>query len=472
MAKFLDHWLTRWGIPALLLLAFIVLAEYWIHLEVIRVDQQEHSAVLSKAVAVRARLDAELNTTVSLANGLVGYIAVEDAITDKRATRVLSTISSFGKHIRVIAIAPGNVITYIYPREGNEAALGRHYQTLPGQWESVEKAIRTHQSVLSGPVNLVQGGVGLVNRTPVFGDSGKYWGVLSIVIDFERLFSAAGMRESAEGVQYAMRGKDGLGAQGAPFFGDPALFSQAPILMPIEVPGGKWELAAVPAAGWGGQKNFTLFHVIGLAIALLVGTFSWLFLQERWKTRLSLLHDGLTGLPNRRLATYRLEVEVDRCERLKQHFAVLFIDLDGFKPVNDTYGHKAGDNVLQAIGKAMTQAVRKSDLVARLGGDEFLVILTNIEPFNAPFEIADKIQAALQQPITLGNGAVVRLGGSIGISIYPEHGRSADALMAAADDAMYLAKHDGKGCVRLSAQPGVASRHYLEHQAAGAGKNI
>jgi diguanylate cyclase len=472
MAKFLDHWLTRWGIPALLLLAFIAVAEYWIHLESIRIDQQERSAVLSKAAAIRARLDNELNTTMSLANGLVGYIAVENTITEKRATRVLSTIASFGKHIRVIAIAPDNVISYIYPLKGNETVLGRNYRDLPGQWNSVDKAIRTRQSVLSGPVNLVQGGTGLVNRTPVFDDYGKYWGVLSIVLDFDRLFSAAGMRESADGVLYAVRGKDGLGSQGDVFFGDSALFSQAPVLMPIEIPGGRWELAAVPAAGWGGQKSFALLHSIGLAIALTVAALSWLFLQERWKTRLSLLHDSLTGLPNRRLATYRLEVEVDRCERTKQTFALLFIDLDGFKPVNDTYGHKAGDTVLQAVGKAMTLAVRKSDLVARLGGDEFLVILTNLEPFNAPFEIAGKIQAALQQPIMLANGASVRLGGSVGISIYPEHGLSADALMASADDAMYQAKHDGKGCIRLSAQPGATSQHRHNYETAGAGENI
>jgi diguanylate cyclase len=472
MAKFLDHWFIRWGIPALLLLAFVALSEYWIHLESIRVDQQERSAVLSKAVAIRARLDAELNTTVSLANGLVGYIAVENTITDKRATRVLSTIYNFGKHIRVIAIAPANIITYIYPRKDNEAVLGRNYRSLPGQWESVDKAIRSRKSVLSGPVHLVQGGIGLINRTPVFDDNGKYWGVLSIVLDFERLFSAAGMRESADGVLYAVRGKNGLGAQGEVFFGEPALFSQSPILMPIEIPGGKWELAAVPAGGWGGQKNFTLFHAIGLAIALMVGALSWLFLLDRWKTRQSLLYDGLTGLANRRLATYRLEVEVDRCERQKQHFALLFIDLDGFKPVNDTYGHKAGDTVLQALGKAMSLAVRKSDLVARLGGDEFLVILTDIEPLNAPFEIAGKIQAALRQPITLANGAIVKLAGSIGVSIYPEHGLTADTLMAAADDAMYLAKHEGKGCIRLSTQAGATSLHWLGSPVLGDAENI
>jgi diguanylate cyclase (GGDEF)-like protein len=444
MARILDYWLTRWGIPALLVLVLAAVSEYWIHLESIRIDQQEHSAVLGKVATIRARLDNELNATISLANGLVGFIAVEDAITAGRATRILATLHRLGKHIRVIAIAPDNVITYIYPLKGNETVLGRHYQSLPGQWESVEKAVSTRKSVLSGPVNLVQGGVGLVNRTPVFNDDEKYWGMLSVVLDFDKLFAAAGMQELADDVRYAMRGKDGLGAQGEVFFGDPVLFSKAPVLMQIAVPGGTWELAALPAGGWGGKRDFMFFHMIGLAIALFSGALSWLFLLERWKTRLSLLRDGLTGLPNRRLAIYRLEVELNRCERQNKHFAVLFIDLDGFKPVNDTHGHKAGDYVLQAVGKAMSQAVRKSDLVARLGGDEFLVILTDVEPVQAPFEIAGKIQAALRQPILLGNGTLVRVGGSIGIAVYPDHGSTADAMMAAADDAMYLAKREGK----------------------------
>jgi len=150
---------------------------------------------------------------------------------------------------------------------------------------------------------------------------------------------------------------------------------------------------------------------------------------------------------------YRLEVEIGRCERLKKHFAVLFVDLDGFKPINDVYGHKAGDTVLQTLGQRMSAAVRKTDLVARLGGDEFLVILTDIEPEKAPFEVAAKLEAELRQPITLANGTVVALGGSVGISIYPEHGDTADALMASADEAMYQVKRENQQSLIRSGTP-------------------
>ncbi|MBC7857655.1 MAG: sensor domain-containing diguanylate cyclase [Burkholderiaceae bacterium] len=454
MARLLDYWLTRWGIPALLLIVLVVISEYSIHLESIRIDQQEHSAVLGKMATIRARLDGELNSTVSLATGLVGLITVDKAASDQRSMRVLSTLYSLGKHVRVIAIAPNNVINKVYPLKGNEVVLGRHYGSIPGQWPSVEKAILTHQSVLSGPTSLLQGGVGLINRTPVFNDDGSYWGVLSFVIDFDGLFTGAGMSALADDVRYAVRGKDGMGAQGEVFFGDAALFAKAPLLMQIAVPGGSWELAALPVNGWGGQKNFFWLHALGLLIALITTAFNWLFLHERWKTRISMMQDGLTGLPNRRVAMYRLEVEIGRCERLKKHFAVLFVDLDGFKPINDVYGHKAGDTVLQVLGQRMSTAVRKTDLVARLGGDEFLVILTDIEPEKAPFEVAAKLEAELRQPITLADGSVVALGGSVGISIYPEHGVTADALMASADEAMYQVKRETQQhLIRAGAAP-------------------
>ena len=447
----LDYRLTRLGIPAMLAVLVLFVSSQWIHLESQRLQQEERSLVQSKATALRARLEGELNSTVSLANGLVGYIAVEDAITEKRATRVLSTLYSFGRHIRVLSVAPNNIISYVYPREGNEAALGRDYRQLPGQWASVEKAIKTRKSVLAGPVNLVQGGVGLINRTPVFDDKDVYWGVLSTVLNFQELFASAGVLEQTDGVNYAMRGKDGLGEKGEVFFGSKALFDTSPLLLDIEIPGGRWQIAASPSGGWRQPgKGFMLFRLLGAVVALAAGGITWLFFNERWKARLSALRDPLTELPNRRLAVYRIEVEIARSQRLKKGFAILFVDLDGFKPVNDKYGHKAGDIALQVISRQMNETVRKSDLVARLGGDEFLIILCDADSEELARAVANKVQQAVRLPIDLGDGVVAHLDASIGVSMYPENGSTVDELIARADDAMYDAKRAGKGAIRFA----------------------
>lgn len=449
--KFLDSLLTRWGIPVVLFCLVAALSHYWISVESQRMQEAERNMVLSKAIAVRAQLEGELNSTASLATGLAAYVAVEDAITEKRATRILTTLHRYGRHIRVLSVAPDNTISHVYPLNGNEKAIGLEFGDEPEQRASVEKAMRTHASVMAGPVRLVQGGVGLVNQTPVFRDSGEYWGVLSTVIDSDRLFDAIGIGKAPHGVEYALRGKDGLGPDGAVFFGSAEHFSRDPVLMTVAVPGGSWQIAALPVGGWqaAGQAHFVLFHMLGIGSALLVAFLTWAFLLERWKARMNALRDPLTGLPNRRLAVYRLEVEVARCDRLGKKFAVVFIDLDGFKPVNDQFGHRAGDAVLQEIAKAIRGVVRKSDLVARLGSDEFLVILSDIDPISAALAVAAKVQAAIRRPVELGIlGVQAQLDASIGVSIFPDNGRTVDALVGSADEAMCQAKRDGKGVIR------------------------
>ncbi|MFQ5345641.1 MAG: diguanylate cyclase domain-containing protein, partial [Mariprofundus sp.] len=153
-------------------------------------------------------------------------------------------------------------------------------------------------------------------------------------------------------------------------------------------------------------------------------------------------YDTLTGLPNRAMFMDRLKMVLAQARRRKQQFAVLFIDLDKFKSINDTKGHEAGDQVLQEVAKRLLTCVREEDTVARLGGDEFTILLTNIHDFEDVNLIADKVTRALAHPIRL-NGEEHTIGGSIGISIYPESGSDEDTLLGKADDAMYQAKRKG-----------------------------
>jgi diguanylate cyclase (GGDEF)-like protein/PAS domain S-box-containing protein len=153
--------------------------------------------------------------------------------------------------------------------------------------------------------------------------------------------------------------------------------------------------------------------------------------------------DGLTGLANRRLFQDRLQMAVARARRADSPLALMFIDLDGFKQVNDTLGHEAGDQLLIEVARRFRSCVRESDTLARLGGDEFTIIL---EPVRAPENadlVARKLLAALDEPIVLGN-ASTRISASIGVSVYPFDGGDADALVKQADAAMYHAKRLGK----------------------------
>ncbi|MBE0627930.1 MAG: EAL domain-containing protein [Burkholderiales bacterium] len=154
--------------------------------------------------------------------------------------------------------------------------------------------------------------------------------------------------------------------------------------------------------------------------------------------------DALTGLPNRRWLMENLSATIDACAAKNARMALLFIDLDDFKTVNDTLGHAAGDQLLEAVARRVRGAVRDKDVLCRLGGDEFTVVLGTIESAQEAAAISERVLATLHRPFNL-EGHETQVGSSIGISIYPENGLDTDTLIKHADLAMYRAKELGKG---------------------------
>jgi diguanylate cyclase (GGDEF)-like protein len=160
-------------------------------------------------------------------------------------------------------------------------------------------------------------------------------------------------------------------------------------------------------------------------------------------------HDELTGLPKRRWLREHLDVEISRAQRDKSKIAVFFIDLDGFKLANDTYGHDAGDHVLRAVGQRLTDSIRVMDLAARMGGDEFLVVACGLNHVDEIPLIARKLKNVVSQEVTY-HGQAVKIGASIGTAIYPDDALAPEELISLADEAMYVVKRAGKS--RAAAQ--------------------
>ena len=154
-------------------------------------------------------------------------------------------------------------------------------------------------------------------------------------------------------------------------------------------------------------------------------------------------HDALTQLPNRKYLEEYLPKAVSLAERQHRMLALLFIDLDAFKPVNDNYGHKVGDKVLQKIGRRLTKLLRNEDTVCRIGGDEFVIILESATSIGGACKVAQKVIEAVNKPIDV-DGHICNLGSSIGISLFPDHARDAASLLQTGDIAMYAAKKGGK----------------------------
>jgi diguanylate cyclase (GGDEF)-like protein len=166
--------------------------------------------------------------------------------------------------------------------------------------------------------------------------------------------------------------------------------------------------------------------------------------QRKQKHLFGLAHfDQLTGLPNRTLLIDRLTQAISVSNRASRAISLLFIDLDGFKPVNDTYGHGIGDRLLKEVAERLLSCLRDGDTAARIGGDEFVVILLESD-LDRAITVAHRILGTLRVPYEFGKKTISSISASIGIAEYPNHADELDSLLTAADSAMYVAKNNGK----------------------------
>ncbi|MDZ7791337.1 MAG: EAL domain-containing protein [Xanthomonadales bacterium] len=408
---------------------------------------------LQELAAYRARVEGHLNANLISVRTLRAEIALSPDLDPERFERLVSELLTADLHTRHIAAAPDLVIRHIYPLEGNEAALGFDYRESPGQLSSIQAAIEAGDIVIDGPVDLVQGGKALIGRLPVYErEGGEMWGVISVVIDHERLFRDSGLMERQRW-NVGLRGLDGTGNAGDVILGEPGWWDQEPVTVPVDLPVGSWELAAVPPLGdW--ERPLLSYHwqwlagtAVNLALSLLI--FGLLISRRRLQDALSTIShqarfDSLTDLPNREYFAYQLGEAIHRARREQSRFGLLFIDLDHFKEINDSLGHEAGDELLRAIAVRIGGVLRGQDVVGRFGGDEFVVLLHELaDPVDAEI-VANKVIQVLHPVISI-KGHDVTIDGSVGIAVYPEDGHSAGDLLKHADLAMYAAKAAGRG---------------------------
>ncbi|MDD3762429.1 MAG: diguanylate cyclase [Nevskiales bacterium] len=425
---------------------------------------------LERAAAIRARIEGEVNATVYLAQGVVAYIN-SGSQTEAGMRRAMQAVYEAGRNVRSIGVAPDNVLRYVYPLAGNERAIGLRYDANPQQWPAIQRAMRERMPVLSGPVELVQGGRALISRTPVFVD-GAYWGLVSLAIDVSQFLRGAGIDGPDAAVHFALVGVDGLGERGGLIAGDPAELQQDPIRMAIRVPGGSWELAVVPPGGWALRDTHLLVLQLGIyGIALALTVMLWLVLQGRRnaaqaRSQLQALNaqlaaanyelsrlsetDPLTGVPNRRGLDEVLTLEWRRCRRHGEPLSLLMVDIDQFKVFNDTYGHRQGDECLKRVASTIqASAQRAGEFVARIGGEEFMMVLPGIGDADARAQ-AERIRAeveALGMP-NVGSTVAPVVTISIGVATRSSDATiTLDALMEAADSALYRAKREGRNQV-------------------------
>jgi len=439
--KYLPHLLA-----AITLCALLFVSEYLFHMNVQHQHGLQHSEVFNQAATLRLNIEREINTTLNLSTGLVLFVAINPTFTDSQFTGIAQELLTKSPNLRNVALAKDNVITHVYPLKGNEKALGLRYLDHPEQKEAVLRAIKLKNTVIAGPINLKQGGLGFISRIPIFlaGQEHSYWGLASIVINVDDFYAACGLSEHDDKARYGLRGTDGLGKDGAVFFGPESLFAdKEAVQLPISLPIGSWILAAKPTALT--IPALLLFlRGFGIAVSFAVSGLVFALFSSYRRIRYLALHDPLTGLANRRLFFEHVKQAVLANTRRQGRFAIVYLDLDNFKPINDTYGHKHGDHVLQEIARRMTEGLRHSDITARIGGDEFILLMQDTDKAEDIPSLVKKIAKLIRNPLALDNGATIQIQASIGTAIFPDDGTTADELIRFADRRMYTAKSDNR----------------------------
>jgi len=418
-------------------LLIVGLGEVFISIQQREAETTRNVETVSYASTLRARVERELNALLFLSSGLGSYLVVRnDSMLDKEVNDILGVLYRSSQHVRNFGVAIGYRLTYVHPIKGNESAIGLYYPDHPKQWPIIQKIIANGTPALAGPVDLVQGGKGLIYRVPLF-INGQYWGLLSTVINADTLFESIFEQTSQNKFTFALRSKGVMGLEDKAILGDQTLFQRADsVQQEIEVPGGHWVIAvqAKPI-----DYLFTIAHILRITSIFMGVIIAWL-LYVLTRNRAELAHlvmfDTLTGLPNRRLLNDRHTMAMARHQRAPEHLCVLlFLDLDGFKKINDDYSHKAGDAVLREVAQRMRAITRANDTIARWGGDEFVILLEEISQETLD-HLVERLRKKIELPIE-HEGHLLRVGTSIGIAVYPNHPAELDEMLKIADKHMY-----------------------------------
>lgn len=354
-------------------------------------------------------------------------------------------------HFRHIAVAPDLVIRYVYPLPGNEAVIGVDYRNIPNQLAAIEKTLALSKPVVAGPVNLLQGGTGLVVRVPVILPDQSVWGIIAAIMPLEPLLERVRLTGLQQNYYVALSGRDGEDSANQLFWGDQQLLQLDKVQVDIKLPVGRWQLHAaaketpvwlVGPLAWLTPLVVTVIVLLCCALLLLLR-----MAREREEALYTIAfqatYDPLTNLPNRAVFTEQLSRMIKQAQSSQSSLSLMCIDLDEFKQVNESLGHITGDKLLRAVAERLQLLVGENDVLARLGGDEFVIVS---ELSSAPEQtelMADRLVQELAKPVLVGDKSLA-VSASIGIAMYPHDGMSHSDLLKHADRAMYAAKQIGR----------------------------
>ena len=470
------------------LLVAVVIAFQWVAgLVEDRIAAQRVVAIDTARSGV-ARLQLNINHALSATSALAALVR-QGGGQVPHFEAVGAEILKLYPGIGAVQLAPAGVVRQVVPLAGNEKALGHDLLADSQRTKEAFLARDTGRLTLAGPFNLMQGGLGAVGRLPVFLPDAAglpaFWGFTSALIRFPAVLNTAGFADiERQGYQWVLwcthpdtAQRQVIAASGADNLLAPASFG-------MTVPNGEWTFSIAPVAGWGDAAYQRNIMALGLFISLLVALLFGMLrhypvrlraeVQQRARSESEealriaatafeaqqgqidslAFYDPLTQLPNRRLLLDRLDQALHASTRHARKSALLFVDLDNFKTINDTLGHHLGDQLLTLVAQRLKACSREGDTVAHLGSDEFVVMLEDLsedihEAANQAESVGEKMLAALAKVYPLTSGAHHSTT-SIGITLFGSaQQESNEEPLKRAELAMFQAKAAGRNTLRF-----------------------
>lgn len=407
-------------VSLLLATVVLVLALQIYHSESSLQSENLRTAAFLELAKAKDRLQTNLIATLQYAELIKILVIHQDGqITNEDFSRYAESVMKANKSITCIGLAPDGKRVYVYPTDS----------------DTVNKTSFEHRVPI------------LINR------AGKveYWGYSFLTFDFETLIAEADLKTLENSFYFALRTGNPEHLPNVVFWGNEELFSQDSFILPIQLPDVQWELAIYPQGGWNQKNPYSGEMIIALfLITVAFSVFSYQFIiRIRIRKRQAIL-DPLTKTASRS-EFYRIFEELRR-QRDRVNKGLLYIDLDDFKLINDTYGHQVGDMVLSKVGERMRDSIRKDDVISRYGGDEFVLLIRHIQNEQALHLVAERILTTIGSPITVGE-TELSIGASIGGIIFQDVDFDLDQLLGKVDRTMYDAKAAGKNQFKIAHVP-------------------
>lgn len=419
------------SIPIIVFVIVVLLAEIMLSMHQHSLAKSDRIDALAFATDLRTRSEQHLNRVLHLTSGLSSYFAMRhDNLKQTEVEDILRIAYQTTLHVRNFGVAVGYKITYLYPLEGNEQVVGMDYRSQPDQWPAVEAAIVGRKAVMDEQVKLLQGGLAMIYREPIFIED-NYWGMLSTVIDSDSFLADTFGKINQTTYQFAVSS-----SKGHSLWGDASLFKDSEAVVITSERG--WRFA-VKTLNSEGRLSDGLLRLAGWVFALMITIGLYSVLAHRRTLAHLALHDPVTGLPNRTLLNDRIEHAMLLARRKPEDgLVVVFVDLDDFKIINDTYGHRTGDYVLKTVAQRLETCARMGDTTARWAGDEFVVLVENLNSSEID-PLLERLAKAIAEPI-YHDGHRLQISASFGYAVAFKDADTAADLVWAADRRMYAHK--------------------------------